>query len=566
MSSSFNLNSLGDALPSPPPRGRDKKEDDVLPEICSLFVRLWAKEHPEECSPPPSEPYFLSDWMRRRLSSASPAAPVAAAAVDTSKFQAQCRDKNRALVLMRLFLACSDDKKGRACLPKMIDEDPSILSARSAARSKLVPIGWTPLHTVAHAGASDSCRILLEKGADPFARDLTGRLPLHVVAAAEKKKSGHVSVCEQLLAAMRATGSTTAVGADAPTDLAGLTPSAWLLASSSTNPKHLGYVERLKSRMHANGDSCISPLRQRRRRGSRPKRRLGLSVGHSDRPGWRLRMEDAVCVLPSFDETVGLSLFAIFDGHGGDAAAKFCAARLGSTLRQVEPYGLGKFAEALRQTTLVLDDDLRTRENADDSGAVGVVVVVSPENIFVANVGDARVVLAREGSAPLALTKDHKARTHAAERARVERAGASLTETGRVAVPGVTGSLAVTRAFGDFTYKTKACPAVVAEADVTTIKRDRETDRFLVLACDGVWDVLANDDVVKLVGGAIDGGEDDCDRLAEIVISRAFEMGSTDNISAVVVMFGGGSEEEEEDEAAKVSCGGGGGARKALFL
>ena len=87
------------------------------------------------------------------------------------------------------------------------------------------------------------------------------------------------------------------------------------------------------------------------------------------------------------------------------------------------------------------------------------------------------------------------------EKNRIENAG------GAVLMQRVNGSLAVSRALGDFDYKAQPkLPAiqqlVSPEPDVDILERCQE-DQFVLLACDGVWDVLENEEVVELIGSRL---------------------------------------------------------------
>lgn len=111
--------------------------------------------------------------------------------------------------------------------------------------------------------------------------------------------------------------------------------------------------------------------------------------------------------------------------------------------------------------------------DADHSGSTGVAVLVTPHNIFIANAGDSRCVLLRNGALASA-SKDHKPYDEA-EQKRIEAAG------GIVTFRRVNGDLAVSRAFGDFGYKTKSelrpeDQQVTALPDVTTLDREEVND------------------------------------------------------------------------------------------
>lgn len=88
------------------------------------------------------------------------------------------------------------------------------------------------------------------------------------------------------------------------------------------------------------------------------------------------------------------------------------------------------------------------------------------------------------------------------ERERIVAAG------GSVIIQRVNGSLAVSRALGDFEYKNVAgkgqCEQLVSpEPEVFCVDRDAQDDWFMVLACDGIWDVMSNAELCQFVGGRL---------------------------------------------------------------
>ncbi|KAL7484138.1 hypothetical protein ACHAW6_009775 [Cyclotella cf. meneghiniana] len=174
--------------------------------------------------------------------------------------------------------------------------------------------------------------------------------------------------------------------------------------------------------------------------------------------------------------------------------------------------------------------------NLERSGSTGVVVLITPTHILCANAGDSRALLCRSGSA-LPLSFDHKPNNDW-EAARIDRAG-GYVKGGRV-----DGDLAVSRSFGDFSYKShERCDAtsqrVTVDPDIIVLTRDYEKDEYIVLACDGVWDRLTNRDCAALVRSCIDEGESDVGLLCEEIIDTALEMDSRDNMTAAVVVFPG---------------------------
>ena len=90
-----------------------------------------------------------------------------------------------------------------------------------------------------------------------------------------------------------------------------------------------------------------------------------LSYGVCNMQGWRRNQEDAHISNISFDDTKSLSLFAVFDGHGGAEVAQYCALHFGDILKATEAYQKGHYALALRNA--FLDTDLAMRKEKDFS-------------------------------------------------------------------------------------------------------------------------------------------------------------------------------------------------------
>ncbi|KAL3319426.1 hypothetical protein Ciccas_001899 [Cichlidogyrus casuarinus] len=117
--------------------------------------------------------------------------------------------------------------------------------------------------------------------------------------------------------------------------------------------------------------------------------------------------------------------------------------------------------------------------------------------LFVANVGDSRAVLCRDGKA-VDLSCDHKPESPE-ELARIKKAGGAVGVDGRV-----NGGLNLSRAIGDHTYKQRedlslSQQMITADPDVTDTVLDPKQDQFLVIACDGVWNVMTSQEVVDFV-------------------------------------------------------------------
>ena len=129
--------------------------------------------------------------------------------------------------------------------------------------------------------------------------------------------------------------------------------------------------------------------------------------------------------------------------------------------------------------------------DSDHTGCTACVAIVRIESgrkvLYLANVGDTRAVLISGSSSFERLSYDHRA-TDRAEIERVKRDGGMIMEDR------VSGSLAITRAFGDHSLKRDGVSAK------PHIRRHvlRPTDKFLVIGSDGIWDVLEDENACKL--------------------------------------------------------------------
>lgn len=172
------------------------------------------------------------------------------------------------------------------------------------------------------------------------------------------------------------------------------------------------------------------------------------------------------------------------------------------------------------------------------AGCTAVVALVQGEALLVANAGDSRCVVSEAGKA-VAMSYDHKP-TDAAEHSRIIKAGGYVMD-GRV-----NGSLNLSRAIGDMEYKqTGHLPAseqaVTAFPDVKQIQLGPSFE-FMILACDGIWDVLSNQQAVDFVRERLLEGQS-VKYISESVCDHclAKDTGGTgigcDNMSMMVVVF-----------------------------
>lgn len=202
-------------------------------------------------------------------------------------------------------------------------------------------------------------------------------------------------------------------------------------------------------------------------------------------------------------------LCAVFDGHGsnGHIVSRVARNQLPSLLLNQRKFM--EWDQAFVSAFKALDKEIKLLETVDCSfsGSTAVVVVRQGEDLVIANLGDSRAVLGtstENGIQATQLTEDLKPDVPG-EADRIKKANGrvfaheSQPHIQRVWLPNedIPG-LAMSRAFGDFDMKN--CGIIATP--VVTHRRLTSKDQFLVLACDGVWDVLSNDEVVSVVVSA----------------------------------------------------------------
>ncbi|TNY20377.1 phosphatase 2C-like domain-containing protein, partial [Rhodotorula diobovata] len=279
--------------------------------------------------------------------------------------------------------------------------------------------------------------------------------------------------------------------------------------------------------------------------------RLAWAV--SEMQGWRLTMEDAhASVLSLGDETSEgkkTSFFAVYDGHGGSTVAKFAGDTVHSRLAANDAFKRKDWEASLKRAYLETDEDLRANPDfrGDPSGCTAVSAIITPEmNIVCANAGDSRAVMSVGGEAK-PLSFDHKP-TNQGENSRIVAAG-GFVEFGRV-----NGNLALSRALGDFDFKQNANldaeqQVVTADPDITVHEATRE-DEFLVIACDGIWDVLTSQQVIDYVRLSISQDKPltaICEELMDRCLAPDSDWGGVgcDNMTIMVVALLGDRTQDE---------------------
>lgn len=273
---------------------------------------------------------------------------------------------------------------------------------------------------------------------------------------------------------------------------------------------------------------------------------LDVGVAEEANPRFRPTMEDSHIEIRPFAPntchgatTNNAGYFAVYDGHGGREAVDYIERHLHRNLEQelrhanikdATPRPDGLVQAALEAAFVKTDDEMAGNPRYVQCGSTVCSVLIRPDPItggrvlYAANAGDARAVLAvstKDGGDLVAqrLTKDHCPNTPR-EIARIKRAGGSVFN-GRV-----NGSLAVSRALGDHGLKAAGVTGVPHQSVVSLHKGHK----FVIIACDGLWDVMTDQEAVKMVAKMRDPT-----RMAKKLIAVAMARMTTDNVSVMCV-------------------------------
>ncbi|KAG6658400.1 hypothetical protein CIPAW_04G158400 [Carya illinoinensis] len=289
------------------------------------------------------------------------------------------------------------------------------------------------------------------------------------------------------------------------------------------------------------------------------KNNKGVSYGFTTEIGRRREMEDAMAIIPGFitrtcDQVGGCTapgskssgeispvhFFGVYDGHGGSQVAKFCAERMHEMIAEewdretVDGYEWQRrwesaFSSGFERT----DNEVSEAAAPEMVGSTAVVVVLSGCQIMASNCGDSRAILCR-GTQTIPLTVDQKP-DRPDELMRIEGEDGKVINWNGARVFGV---LAMSRAIGDRYLR----PWIIPVPETTFMARTDE-DECLILASDGLWDVMTNEEVGEvarrllrrrrrcMTTDEVSPAQFVANNLTEIAYGR----NSSDNISIIVV-------------------------------
>jgi len=317
----------------------------------------------------------------------------------------------------------------------------------------------------------------------------------------------------------------------------------------STEPSTIGFSK------HDDNSTTESSPRTSSFSKTRPK---AYDVSVNALKGRRDYMED------EFFVGNGGRFVGVYDGHGGSGVSTYLRECLYSMIqhqlrqKQLEETdsvedpqwipSLSTYVQALRSGFDQLEHDVLEENKFQNMGSTAVVVVVHEgtdghRTLLSANVGDSRAVLCRRGKA-VDLTRDHKPNDDR-EKARIIAMGETIEWDYYSKVHRIR-NLSLSRAIGDRFAK----PAVSGQVEIKHFPiADDDADEFILLASDGLWDVMTSEEAIQFVQEKLkeepydSSNEEDKGRLnftrrknmSRYVANEALKRGSGDNVCVVMV-------------------------------
>ena len=244
---------------------------------------------------------------------------------------------------------------------------------------------------------------------------------------------------------------------------------------------------------------------------------------YKENPNIRFRdyMEDKGRVIENFNKNINNVLFCLFDGHGGGEVSKYLQSNFSSHMKAYLPFDEINYENFFKNVFLDIDNKLK-QLNYYEVGSTACIIFLTIENnkkfLYCANVGDTRCILIKNNEVKR-LSYDDRANDQN-EYNRIIKEGGVVFD-GRVC-----GQLMLSRAFGDWELKNfgVSCIPHVIKYEIC------DEDKFLVIASDGVWDVMEDYEIYGM-----DFCELNSKGICDNIVNKAIDKGSMDNISCFVV-------------------------------
>lgn len=232
-------------------------------------------------------------------------------------------------------------------------------------------------------------------------------------------------------------------------------------------------------------------------------------------------MEDEGRVIENFNGDPNKILFCLFDGHGGGQVSKFLQEKFYLYMKNIFNYS--DFKTGFLEIFKKVDEDIKLL-NCPKVGSTATIVYIEKEVetgkriLYCANVGDSRSVL---------VTKNGVYRLSYDDRVKDPIESERINKYGGIIVNNrVYGQLMLSRSFGDWNIKDVG---VIVDPHFTKFELDEDA-LFCVIASDGVWDVLKDEECIILEKMYVNTGE-----MSKKIIGECIKRKSFDNLSCFVI-------------------------------
>lgn len=234
--------------------------------------------------------------------------------------------------------------------------------------------------------------------------------------------------------------------------------------------------------------------------------------------------------------TAKINYYGIYDGHGGKFVSNYLSKNIYNMFTDIRvSYPLKK--EYVDKVYNKLQDNLFTKHEKDATECGSTCIIVchfkkrKGQYLNIINTGDSRAVMCRNNIAKC-LTRDHRP-DWPDERWRITKLGGEIRKIGNTYR---INDLSVSRAFGD----KESCKYITHMGDLYKYKITSK-DKFMIMACDGLWDVISPQDAVNFV--LSNCYDSDMIRInhkiniARSLADLAIKSDSGDNVTCIVIFF-----------------------------
>ena len=272
--------------------------------------------------------------------------------------------------------------------------------------------------------------------------------------------------------------------------------------------------------------------------------------------------EDTITVTKINLDNVGTFFFGLYDGHGGNGCSLYLKENLHLLIKKFSNESLIEAINEVENNFLKFKAVDEKGLIKDHSGSCGIIALIQKNKLIIANIGDSRIVIFKKNSL-FFNTTDHKPNSPN-EKIRIENSGGKIYQTDygipiyqngkKIEMPWrvLPGRLSISRAFGDIEAKNEDFGGkknvVIAKPDMYEFDLDEDFN-FMVIGCDGIFDVLSNEQILECAKIVIQEKKINdkninfwniselCGDIADMIIKSSLALDSFDNISCIVIAF-----------------------------